>query len=81
MQMHFLASPGNSAPAASTENHIERYAKIDAAGSVAERFKALVLKTSDGQPSVSSNLTASAVSTVSHHVLLSLIPRIYAVSA
>ena len=29
-------------------------------GSVAEWFKALVLKTSDGQPSVSSNLTASA---------------------
>ena len=27
---------------------------------MAERFKALVLKTSDGQPSVSSNLTASA---------------------
>jgi hypothetical protein len=30
------------------------------AGSVAERFKAPVLKTGDGQPSVSSNLTASA---------------------
>ncbi len=30
-------------------------------GSVAERFKALVLKTSDGKPSVSSNLTASAM--------------------
>ncbi len=29
-------------------------------GSVAEWFKALVLKTSDGRPSVSSNLTASA---------------------
>ncbi len=29
-------------------------------GSVAEWFKALVLKTSDGQLSVSSNLTASA---------------------
>ena len=29
-------------------------------GSVAERFKALVLKTSNGQPFVSSNLTASA---------------------
>ncbi len=29
-------------------------------GSVAERFKAPVLKTGDGQPSVSSNLTASA---------------------
>jgi hypothetical protein len=32
------------------------------AGSVAERFKAPVLKTGDGQPSVSSNLTASASS-------------------
>ncbi len=30
-------------------------------GSLAEWFKALVLKTSDGQPSVSSNLTASAI--------------------
>ena len=29
-------------------------------GSVAERFKAPVLKTDDGKPSVSSNLTASA---------------------
>ncbi len=29
-------------------------------GSVAEWFKAPVLKTGDGQPSVSSNLTASA---------------------
>ncbi len=31
------------------------------AGRVAERFKALVLKTSDGKPSVSSNLTSSAI--------------------
>ncbi len=30
-------------------------------GSVAEGFKAPVLKTGDGQPSVSSNLTASAI--------------------
>ena len=30
-------------------------------GSVAERFKALVLKTSVGKPTVSSNLTASAI--------------------
>ncbi len=32
-------------------------------GGVAERFKAPVLKTGEGQPSVSSNLTASAITT------------------
>ncbi|MDF2939668.1 MAG: hypothetical protein K0R66_310 [Gammaproteobacteria bacterium] len=33
---------------------------------MAEWFKALVLKTSDGQPSVSSNPTASAILSIDH---------------